>query len=194
MQMTPIAWTVIAPVDAEELLAVHRAAISHGVDDTTLPRDLERTAAPIELLALVVERLPDLALGTFVAQTLGTQSWDCRLLAAVSQMRGHAAGAIRLCQRALEAHARDIGYDLRPWTARSMETAAALLFAAHRAQASHEDSPTPVAELRDAARRIGLAMCACDRDRMAVPEHLSEAVGRLVLLYMVAGQLEARHR
>lgn len=192
--MSQVKWTLIAPAAAEELLAVHRAAVARGVDDTGSAAETERLATPLQLLSLTVQRLPDLALGTFVLQSLGGGPWDRRLAEIVAQMRSQSAGAIRLCQRAIEVHARDVGYDARAWNAGSVETASALLHAAHGASHRREPSPTPIAELREASRLLACAIRACERDRMAFPEYLSGAIGRLLLLFMLATELEARHR
>jgi hypothetical protein len=182
---------VPTPAASSELAAVLRAAVSQGANETGSARELESLATPTRLLGLALQRLPDLAVSTFIAQTLGGRPGDERVAAVVSQMRSQTAGAIRLCQRALEVHGRDVGYRLGPWDAAILETASALLHLAHRADARHEPCATAVGELREATRAITRAIAACENDRMAVPEHLSEAIGRLLPLFMLAGELQA---
>jgi len=116
---------------------------------------------------------------------------DERLDAVVSQLKVRAAGTIRLCQRALEVHGRNVGYDLREWSISIVETTSALLYISHRAASDGEPCSTPVDELREATRAISQAIAASENDRMAVPDHLSDAIGRLLLLFMLASELGA---
>ncbi len=53
--------------------------------------------------------------------------------------------------------------------------------------------PTPLGEVRLATRDISRAITACESDQMAVPQHLSEAIGRLLVLFMLASELDERH-
>jgi hypothetical protein len=186
--------TIVPRVHAVELAAVQRAAVSIGANDTGATRYVEQQATPTRLLSLALQRLPDLALSTFVVQTLGSGEQDPRLADVVSQMRSQAAGTIRLCQRALEVHARDVGYQLEQWNAGTLETASALLETVHSPSACGELCATPVGELREATRLISNAIAACEGDRMTVHGHLSEAGGRLLLLFMLASRLQRRGR
>jgi hypothetical protein len=184
--------TLLSPVPAHELSAVHRAAVSYGANDTGSSREVEMQATPTQLLSLAIRRVPDVSLSAFVVQTLGGGRRDERLDAVVSRLKIQAAGTIRLCQRALEVHGRNVGYDLREWSISIVETTSALLYISDRAAAHGEPCSTPVDELRAATRAISQAIEASENDRMAVPDHLSDAIGRLLLLFMLASELGAR--
>lgn len=151
-------------------------------------------ASPTELLCLALRRLPDLAISTLVVQSLGGRARDSRMDDVVEQMRSQTAGTVRLCQRALEVDGRNVGYRLEEWRTTSLETTSAVLHVAHQAARRGEACSTPVGELREAARSISRALAACESDRMAVPGHLSDALGRLLLLFMLASYLRAHHR
>ena len=185
--------TLVPPTPARDLTAVHRVAVCYGANDTGALRETECQATPTKLLSLALWRLPDISLSTFIVQTLGGGPRDEGLDDVVSQLKVQAAGTIRLCQRALEVHGRNVGYDLAQWSMNIVETTSALLHISHEAASHGEPCSTPVGELREATRAICQAVTACENDRMAVPEHLSEAIGRLLLLFMLAGQLDARN-
>jgi hypothetical protein len=68
----------------------------------------ERLRSPLELLAQITIITPQLAL--FVVQLAGAGELAPEFLA--SQARRYAALAIRLAHRALEVHARDVGYQV----------------------------------------------------------------------------------
>jgi hypothetical protein len=190
----PPALTLLPPTPALELAAIHRLAVCYGANDTRARGEAERQSTPTKLLTLAAARGPDLALSTFVVQTLGSGRADARLEHIISQLKLQAAGSIRLCQRALEVHGRNVGYDLDEWSAKSVETTSALLQLSHTAETRGDDGPTPLGELREANRAICCALAACENDRMAVPEHLSEAIGRLLLLFMLASELRSTGR
>jgi hypothetical protein len=191
----PATLTLLPPTPALELTAVHRLAVCYGANDTWGLRETEHQATPINLLTLAIWRLPDISLSTFVVQTLGGGHRDERLEAVIAQLKLQTAGTLRLCQRALEVHARNVGYDLGQWSTTIVETMSALLHISHQAASRGEQCSTPLAELRGAIRAICQALAACENDRMAVPEQLSEASGRLLLLFMLASELHpSRHR
>jgi len=186
--------TLLPPTPAIELTAVHRRAVCYGAHDTGALRETESQATPTKLLSLVILRLPDGSLATFVVQILGGGHRYERLDGVVSQLKLQAAGAIRLCQRALEVQGRNVGYDRAEWSMSSLETPSALLYISHREASGGEPCLTPVGELREATRAICQAIAAVETDRMAVPGHLSEAIGRLLLLFMLASELGAQNR
>lgn len=183
--------TLLPPTPALELTAIHRHAVCYGANYTRGRRETEQQASSLKLLTLAMCRLPDLALSTCVVQALGGSERDERLEEIVAQLKLEAAGAIRLCQRALEVHARNVGYDLQEWSMSIVETTSAVLHMSHNARANGEPCSTPLGELREATRAICQALAACENDRMAVPEHLSEAIGRLLLLFMLASKLRS---
>jgi hypothetical protein len=185
--------TLLPPTPALELGAVHELAVNYGARDTGAAREIERLATPTKLLCLATRRLPDLSLSTFIVQTLAAEDSDPRIDRVVGQLKVQAAGSLRLAQRALEVHARNVGYRLDEWGARTLETASALIDSSHRSASRGEPYPTPLDELRHATRALCQAVAACECDRMAVPESITDAIARLLLLFMLAGELDRRN-
>jgi hypothetical protein len=189
--------TLLPPVPALELTGVHRYAVSFGLNDTMAPAETEARASPVRLLGLAVQRLPDVSFCTYVVQShmaFGKGRTDPLLGEIVVQMMVQAAGTIRLCQRALEVHGPNVGYELGEWSSSILETTSALLHLVHLPATSRgEARPTPIGEVRRATCGISRAITACESDRMAVPEYLSEAIGRLLVLFMLACELDERH-
>ena len=91
---------------------------------------------------------------------------------AVRAITTTAAGALRLAHRALETHARDVGYEIDAWVDRALEHAGALL-------SSQVDAEAPV--LLDHARLAAIALtratAATADDRMLVPDELASGLG-----------------
>jgi hypothetical protein len=192
----PLTMTILPPMPALELTSIHRCAVSYGANDTMALAEIEAQASPIELLSLAVERLPDVSFYAYVVQShmaLGDGRRDKLLGEIIVQMMVQAAGTIRLCQRALEVHGRNVGYELGEWSRNILETTSALLHMIHRPAIVADAPLTPIGEVRMATREISRAIAACESDRMAVPEHLSEAIGRLLVLFMLASELNERH-
>jgi hypothetical protein len=189
--------TLVPPMPALELTGVHRYAVSYGANDTMALAETEAQASPMRLLSLAVQRLPEVSFCTYAVQShmaLGQGRGDPLLGEIITQMMVHVAGTIRLCQRALEVHGRNVGYELGEWSKSILETTSALLHLVHQPATSPEEMrPTPIGEVRLATRDISRAIAACESDRMAVPEHLSEAIGRLLVLFMLASELDERH-
>ncbi len=133
--------TLLPPVPALELTGVHRYAVFYGDDDIMAPAEAEAQVSPVRLLSLAVQRLPEVSFCTYVVQShmaLGQGRSDPLLGEIITQMMVHAAGTIRLCQRALEVHGRNVGYELGEWSKSILETTSALLHLAHRPVASPE--------------------------------------------------------
>lgn len=171
-------------ISASELADVQRAAIAWGARETCATRDAELLATPTELLSSALQRLPDLAVVALVVQALMHDA-DPRLSRMAAKMQGQSAGILRLCQRALEVHSRNVGYQLEAWNARAIDYAACLL--GDGPKASCPDSPT--GEVRLVVYALGQAIVACENDRMAVPELLSEASACVLVLFILARDL-----
>jgi hypothetical protein len=91
------------------------------------------------------------------------------------EVRRLAAGVVRFTAWALEVHARDAGYRPGEWIAKGVLQAE---FAVETA-----DRFACVAHLEDAGRAIGSGIVASECDLMAVPDHLSSALGGGLALY-----------
>ena len=74
-----------------------------------------------------------------------------------------------------------------------MECARAIDYASSLGDDTEGDcSRSPTDEVRLAVHAVGQAIVACESDRMAVPELLSEASGRMLFLFMLGERPGAR--
>ncbi|MCW3040206.1 MAG: hypothetical protein JWM31_2111 [Solirubrobacterales bacterium] len=157
-----------------------RRAIAVG--GGTIDRERERIALPVDLVATAIGGLPDLAAAALLGlELVGTDATAAAARGAREQARRGACRALRLSQRALEAHARDGGYDWRPWVDAAIQATAfeldeALIGGEGRTSLEH------TAEL---AHQFGEATRALAYDRMAVPEALSAAQTQALVLVVM---------
>ncbi|HEY6892235.1 MAG TPA: hypothetical protein VI300_30805 [Solirubrobacter sp.] len=160
-------------IDWAELLA---RAVVDGRGEVLAPEE-ERLAAVDELLSRSPRELVLLGeLAAFIS--FAPLAAECRRpLARVS------AGLIRLLERALAAHGRDMGYRVEAWRETIVVGAAAS--AAFLERDLRDEWPLP-ATIRLAAARIGEVLPALARDRLAVPELLADAAGELLVIYAAA--------
>ena len=90
--------------------------------------------------------------------------------------RQRASEFVRLATRALEFHARNIGYLPGEWISSGVRTAQfTSMFMGAR--------PRPLHHLQDASDMISAAIGATDYDLMGVPSYLSCAIGAGLALY-----------
>jgi hypothetical protein len=157
--------------EADRWAALFEQALAQRVHPG-ISREEERLLRPLALLALVTERLPATAL-LIPALVLcdGEEGDPVR-----ADARRLAGQIVRLTVRALEVHARDVGYAPGEWVAAGVV----------QAELSVSNAPAGAAVaifLEDAAHLIAAAMVATEKDVMAVPEHLSSAIGAGLALY-----------
>jgi hypothetical protein len=87
--------------------------------------------------------------------------------------------------RALEVHARDVGYEFGAWRRRAALEASATL-AAGSVEDRGDELDDAAARLADASAALAAAIAAVPTDRMAVPAHLASAVGAWLACYAQA--------
>jgi hypothetical protein len=105
------------PLGADELNvdALSRAydeAVRRGADVTGSSADDERLASTLGLLARITVHVPHLTL--LMAVLADTEDADAGACLA-REARRQSAGVLRLGQRALEVHGRDVGYAVCAW-------------------------------------------------------------------------------
>jgi hypothetical protein len=137
-----------------------------------ISREEEHLLGPLALLALVTQRLPAAGLLTPALVLCDGEEGDSVREAA----RRLAGEIVRLTVRALEVHARDVGYAPGEWIAAGVVQAELLALEA-------EGRAAVVEHLEDAARSIAAAIIATENDVIAAPEHLSSALGAGLALY-----------
>ena len=158
--------------DADRWVALYKQALARGAHPGTT-REEERRLRPLALLALATQRLPAIAL-LMPAVLLCDGSDESG--AVRDDARQLAAQLVRFTVRALEVHARDAGYLPGEWIAAGVVQAELSVL--------EVDGRAAIVErLEDAARSISAAIIATENDLMAVPEHLSRALGAALALY-----------
>jgi len=152
--------------------ALYDRATAAGCGEIVAP-DEEGVAATDELLAAALPAL--LRIGTRLSAAVIT--------AADTRSRKHlvreAAAVVRLLDCALTAHARDNGYTPDAWRTN------AVTFAWSFADTEDTGTPRLAATVDDAVRDVGRAFVALRRDRLGVAERLSDALGRMLVVYAV---------
>ena len=136
----------------------------------------------LRLLTLATLRVPDVFLYAHIVEVLaGDPDHDRVPPVVVRAIIASAAGALRLSHRALETHARDVGYLVVAWVDRALEQVGALLAGEVDAQAS-----VLLDHARLAAIALTRATAATADDRMLVPDELACGLAHLLAVYLVA--------
>jgi hypothetical protein len=158
--------------DADRWSALYEQALARGAHPG-ITVEHERLLRPLQLLALATQRLPAAAL---LMPALMLCDADEEGVAVRADARDLAAEVVRFTVRALEVHGRDAGYLPGEWIAAGVVQAELFVLAV-------EGRAAIVEHLEDAARSIAAAIVATENDVMAVPEHLSSALGAGLALY-----------
>jgi hypothetical protein len=167
-----------------ELSGAYQKAVRYGQNDVGLTTEQERAERPATLLARGLARMPEVSLhlGLLGAYSIEQGSPDFAL-PLVRAGRSASAGALRLTHRALELHARDLGYEPGRWLAQVPGGADALLALAH--DPTSTDPPRPIQLVRSSTASLLAALLCLESDRMAVPGEASSALSDLLVLYVV---------
>jgi hypothetical protein len=172
-------------IDALE--RIYDEAVCVGGSLSTCRADEERLHSAIELLAHITTHTPYL---TFLVLELA----DARCAGAAClawEARRHAALVIRLAHRALEVHARDVGYEFDAWRERAVLEADAALTAAW-VEEGDDELGFGTAAVVDATTALAAAIVAVPCDCMAVPDHLASALAGWLLCYAQAESVALR--
>lgn len=173
---------IAATADEPEMRRAYAAGVARGASSTLCTAEEERTYGTLRLLTLATLRLPDLFLYAHIVEVLAGDADEGRVpLVAVRALGETAAGALRLAHRALETHARDVGYEADAWIDGALEHAGALLVSQVDAQA-----PALVDEARLATIALTRATAATADDRMLVPQEVANGLAHLLAVYLVA--------
>ena len=145
-----------AAADEARLRRAYAAGVAHGAASTSAGRGGAHDS-PLRLLTLATLHLPDLALYAYLLDVIDEDAEVDRVRAVfVGEMGATAAGALRLTHRALETHARNVGYRTGVWLERVLDHASASLWR----QAERE---APV--LLEHARGAAVALTTATGDR-----------------------------
>lgn len=166
----------------QRVCTIRRRAIAVG--GRRLNGEEERSALPVELLAVAVGGLPDLAAAALIGIDLIDRSLPGEAVRRARQeARQGASTTLRLCQRALEADARNGGYEWQPWVERTVTDTAILLDGDGSAESGYRDSLHHASAL---ARALGRATAGLTYDRMSVPEALCVGQTHALVLILAA--------
>jgi hypothetical protein len=175
-----------ATLTLAELERVYREAVAHGADLIGLDVADERTAGTLELLAAITVRVPHLTL-LLASPAEASRPLSPGAACVAREARRQSAAIVRLAHRALEVHARDVGYDPEAWRERALLGPSAA--AATGGGDVADELGAAGFELGRASVALAVAITAVPTDRIAVPTHLADALGGWLFCYA-----HARHR
>ena len=167
----------LSTVEPEEWRLLYREASAVG-RGCVIEAELERTAAPDELVALTLSGL--VRLGSYGLLADGSPGPAPGFADALSRESG---SVLRLLDRALAAHGRDHGYPVAAWLDHALTAAHALALVSSRLAEAAMPLTILVEEAVDA---VAAAVMALHRDRLGVAEELSFALASLLVLYVAA--------
>ena len=160
---------------------MYAVAVARGANNTGCTAEVERGYGTLRLLTLALVRLPDLALCAHLLDMVDEREDDPLVARATSDV---AAGALRLANRALEIHGRDVGYQTDAWIDLALLQTSARLGC--QATADDDDVPVALDEARSATLALTRATAATAGDRMLVPEQLAQGLGHLMAIFAIA--------
>lgn len=176
-------FSLVADAGEEAIRRSHVLAVSDGAANLRAEAETLRPWSSLTLMCGAVAPALDLALRTqsfqIQADIVGDPGHEL-LRPALRGLGEAAAVSVRLASRALEEHAREVGYATHPWFERAVEDTRAVL---------RPGVPAPSDVASEAALALAGAVEASDGDLMAVPLRLSAAIGRAGAVYMLAGAL-----
>jgi len=171
-----------AAADEARLRRAYAAGVAHGSVSTRCTAEEERTYSPLRLLTLAMLHLPDLAVCAYVLDVIVEEyELDRVREVLVEEVGATAAGALRLAHRALETHARTVGYGTGVWLERVLDYASASLCGQ-----TDPEAPVLLERARGAAVALTAATAATADDRMRVPEELAHGLADLLVVYLIA--------
>ena len=173
---------IAAGTGRTELRSSYERAVSHGAANTLCTPEEERAHGTLRLVTLATLRLPDLYLYAHLLETLdGDPSVEPVPPIVTSRFGETVAGALRLTHRALETHARGLGYEPEVWVERALESARVQL----SDDLEREERPL-VDRVRHCAIALTRAIAATAADAMLVPGEIADGLARLLALYVIA--------
>lgn len=175
--------TPIAPdhsLRVNDLRRAYHQAVSVGAVLTGRTAEDERLDSALKLLAGITVHIPLLRL---LIGALDDSTDSPAIMRGASRLIG---GVLRLADRALEVHARDVGYSPDAWRDQAVARADALLLTLTPAEDEFERLDLHAGLLHDASSQLAAAIAAVPTDRMAVPTHLAAALAAWLTLYVCA--------
>ena len=174
-----------AAADRACLRRAYVAGVAHGAASTGYRAEEERTYSPLRLLTLAALYLPDVVVYAYLLDVMDEDDEvDHVRVVLAEEMGATAAGALRLAHRALETHARNVGYESGVWLERVLDHASASLW-----RQADRDAPVLVEHARGAAVALPAATAATADDRMRVPDELTHGLSDLLVVYLIARTL-----
>ena len=170
-----------AAADRAWLRRAYAAGVAHGAASTGCTAEEERTYSPLRLLTLAALYLPDLAVYAYLLDVMDEDDEVDRVRAALAEELGAtSAGALRLAHRALETHARNVGYET------GCGLSGCSIMRVRRCGARPMRRHWCCSSMRGARRsRSTTATAATADDRMQVPEELAHGLSHLLVVYLI---------
>jgi hypothetical protein len=192
------------PIPTEDALtaAVERA-VSWGARAALYELDREREMTPTALLASAAHAAYSLGPNAVMLQAqVAVGPVDVPVLTeTLDNVRGAAAASLRLALRALQVDARNaairvgdrlVGYEIDRWLDAAVNSAQVTVIEGHDDRLSDDQTPTPAGVAKRAHDGLCRAIVGCEQDRMSVAERISEALGDLLVIFVLADGLRNR--
>jgi hypothetical protein len=176
----------VAGLDVRRRRAMYGRAVAFGVANTECSSERERQFGALRLLTLATLRLPDVAL---YGELLHSYAEERRARCLVAQtLIGASSGAMRLAHRALETHALEVGYRADAWVERAVDDTDGELSGS---VADEEGLSVALEQARLATLALTRATAATAHEPMLVPGLIADALGRLLVIYLIAVEVAA---
>ena len=173
---------------SEELAARYASARDHGARGIKNPGP-----AVARALAMVATALPPAAtldVAVYVLHVLRATTHGDLARRLVDNAQQSAAAALHRCHRALELDGAAYGYTAEEWLPVVCDRAAELLKSARL----NEEPPTMVREAQDTISWLSRALIELDQDSAETASALSEALSRLLAVWVFAETAHALER
>ena len=161
-------------------------AVAFGVANTQCSCERERQFGALRLLTLSTLRLPDVALYGELLHAHAAERRTCCLVA--QTLIGASSGAMRFAHRALEMHALELGYRADVWVQHAVDGAGDELRATTDRE---EDLPVALEQARLATLALTRATASTASEPMLVPGQIADALGHLLVIYLIALEVES---
>ena len=159
---------------------LYDAAVSHGIDATRRRPHADRMEGPLWTLTTATTLTPALLAAAATMREVGSPNWSSRRQEGHRIIRQLSSGLVRLAHDALEAHARDNGYEPQAWISRTVELGALLAV-------EHGSDPRSLLQYQqDAADHLADAIVALSSHSLAFADHLTQAQGVWLACYCCA--------
>jgi hypothetical protein len=169
-----------AGLDSRDRRSLYACAVARGVANTHCSIEPERRYGVLRLLTLATLRLPDLAVH---GELLRSQDGEgCAACLVAQALIGASSGGMRLADRALEMHSREVGYRVDAWLERALDGACDEL----QHSAAAEGGTATLDQARLATLALTRATASTANDPMLLPGEIADTLAHVLAIYVIA--------